>query len=402
MMWFEWKKIFERRLNVAAMLLGYLLIGVCVFNYITQESIYYDEKTDSYITGIAAYRLGEERAAKQTDVISEEYMTQLIGEIQSYHMDLESDDAYSEVIRPLGDIFYFAAKNYTDMRADIMDRNALNAVDLTEGARFYEQRMKKITDYLNMDFSYGNYKEAEKAYWLRKAEDTVTPFRWGSTSVMNSVLYTVEIGFYLWFVIIICTSSVFSSEYESGAALLLLTTKYGKDRLIWSKIAVTVLFTVGYLSVGILAGVGVIGLLLGFTGANLPVQLWNSVIPYNLSVGQVCLGTFAIVLLIGLALVLVLLCCSARLRSSLATLVIGGTILIAPAFFPMSKKSGLWNHINYLFPVRVMDFKKMLGSFVSYPVGDCVIPYVWMMVIVYAVIGGVALLLIRKGFVKER
>ena len=401
MMWFEWKKIFERRLNVAAMLLGYLLIGVCVFNYITQESIY-DEKTDSYIEGIAAYRLDQERTAKQTDVISEEYMTQLIREIQSHHMDLESDDAYSEVIRPLGDVFYFAAKNYTDMRADIMDRNALNEIDLTEGARFYEQRMKKITDYLNMDFSYGNYKEAEKAYWLRKAENTVTPFLWGSTSVMNSVLYTVDIGFYLWFVIIICTSSVFSSEYESGAALLLLTTKYGKDRLIWSKIAVTVLFTVGYLSVGILAGVSVIGLLLGFTGSDLPVQLWNSVIPYNLSVGQVCLGAFAIVLLIGLALALVLLCCSARLRSSLATLVIGGTILIAPAFFPMSKKSGLWNHINYLFPVRVMDFKKMLGSFVSYPVGDCVISYVGMMVIVYAVIGSAALLLIRKGFVKEK
>lgn len=399
MMWFEWKKIFERRLNVAAMLLGYLLIGVCVFNYITQESIY-DEKTDSYIAGIAAYRLDQERAAKQTDVISEEYMTQLIGKIQSYHMDLESDDAYSEVIRPLGDIFYFAAKNYTDMRADIMDRNALNEIDLTERAHFYEQRMKKITDYLNMDFSYGNYKEAEKAYWIRKAEHTVTPFRWGSKGVMDALLDTIAIGFYMWFVIIICTSSVFSSEYESGAAALLLTTKYGKDRLIWSKIAVTVLFTVGYLSIGTFVAVGVIGLLLGFSGADLPAQLWNSVIPYNLTTGQVCLGNFAIVLLIGLALALVLLCCSARLRSSPATLVIGGAILIAPAFFPMSKESGLWNHINYLFPVRVVDLKAVLGSFVSYTVGDFVIPYVGMLVIVYVVIGFFALALTRKGFVR--
>ena len=399
MMRFEWKKIFERRLNVAAMLLGYLLIGVCVFSYISQET-FYDEKTDSYIKGIEAYRLEQRKAAQQTDVISEEYMTRLIGGIQSHDMDLESDDAYAEVIRPLGDVFYFAAKNYTDMRSDISDRNALNAVDLTEGARFYEQRMKKITEYLNMDFSYGNYQESEKAYWIRKAEDTVTPFRWGSTSVMNSVFLTVAVGFYLWFVIVICASSVFASEYESGAASLLLTTKYGKDRLIWSKIAVTVLFTVGYLSVGILAGVGVMGLLLGFAGADLPVQLWNSVIPYNLTLGQACLGSFGIILLIGMTLAFVLLCCSARLRSSLATLVIGGVILIAPAFFPMSKESGVWNHINYLFPVRVVDLKKMLGSFVSYPVGDFVIPYVGMFVIVYVVIGVLALLLIRKGFVK--
>lgn len=401
MMRFEWKKIFERRLNVAAMLLGYLLIGVCVFNFITKES-FYDEKTDQYIEGIAAYRLDQERAAEQTDVISEEYMTQLIGGIQSYDMDLEGDDAYAEVIRPLGDLFYFAARNYTDMRADIVDRNALNAVDLTQGARFYEQRMEKITDFLNMDFSYGNYRESEKEYWIQKAENTIVPFRWGSISVMRSVYNTIVIGFYLWFVIVICISSVFSSEYESGAASLLLTTKYGKDRLVWCKIAAAVLFSAGYLSIGILAGVGVVSLLLGFAGKDLPVQLWNSVIPYNLTFGQVCLMSFGIILLIGVSLALMMLCCSARLRSSLATLAIGGVILFAPVFLPMSKESGVWNHINYLFPVRVAEFRQMIGLFVSYPVGNCVIPYVGMLVIVYAVIGALALLLIRKGFVKAR
>jgi len=401
MIWFEWKKIFERRLNVAAMLLGYLLIGVCVFNYISQAS-FYDEKTDTYIEGIAAYRLSEERAAGQTDVISEEYMTRLIDGIQSYDVDLESDDAYLEVIRPLGDIFYFAAKNYTDMRESIVDRNALNQVDLTDGAQFYAQRMKKITDYLNMDFSYGNYKEAEKAYWIRKAESTMAPFRWGSKGIMDSVFNTIAIGFYLWFVIVICVSPVFSSEYESRAAALLLTTKYGKSRLIWVKIAAAVLFTVGYLSIGTLAAVGVIGLLLGFSGADLPIQLWNSVIPYNLTIGQVCLWNFGIIIFIGVTLALVQLCCSARLHSSLAALVIGIAVIIAPAFFPMSKESGLWNHINYLFPVRAADLKTMLGSFVSYTVGDCVIPYVGMVLIVYVVIGGAAFVLIRRGFVKAK
>lgn len=401
MMWFEWKKIFERRLNVAAMLLGYLLIGVCVFSYISQAR-FYDEGTDSYIKGVEAFHRSQERAAKQTEVISEEYMTWLIGEIQSYGMDLESDEAYSEVIRPLGDIFYFTAKHYTDMRQSISDRNALNRVDLTDGARFYEQRMEKIMDYLNMDFSYGNYKESEKAYWLQKAENTKIPFRWGGKSVMDLVWDIIEIGFYLWFVVIICTSSVFSSEHESGAASLLLTTKYGKDRLIWSKIAVAILFTAGYLSIGILPAVGVVGILLGFTGADLPIQLWNSVIPYNLTVGQTCLISFAMVLLVGITIALVLLCCSARLRSSLATLVIGMAIIIAPAFFPMSRESGLWNHINYLFPVRAVDLKQVLGAFVSYTVGDFVIPYVGMIVVVYAVISVVALVRIRGGFVKAR
>ena len=109
MMRYEWKKIFERRLNVVAMLLGYVLIGICVFSYISQESIY-DEKTDSYIEGIEAIRMEQARAESQTDVITEEYMTELIREIQDYNMDLESDEAYMEIIRQLGGHLLFRGR----------------------------------------------------------------------------------------------------------------------------------------------------------------------------------------------------------------------------------------------------------------------------------------------------
>ncbi len=398
---YEWKKIFERRLNLAAMLLGYLLIGICVYNYITQE-ICYDAATDSYIEGVAAYRMQEELAQSQTDVITEAYVTDLIRDIQSRGIDLESDDAYTEIIRPLGDMFYFVSKNYTDMRSKNTDMDALDKVDVSEGAHFYEHRMEKITDYLNMDFSYGNYTEAEKAYWIAKAGRTNVPFRWGSKSVMNQVGEMMFAGFYLWFVVVICVSSVFSSEYESGAAYLLLTTKYGKDRLVRSKIGVAALFTVGYLTGGALLAVVPAALLLGLPGADLPVQLWNPVIPYNMTIGQTCLGMFGLLLLIGSAIALALLCCSAGLRSSLATLVIGMAVIIAPAFFPMSKQSGLWNHINYLFPVRAFNLEDVMGSYVSYAAGNVVISYTAMVVIVYTVIGAAALLLIRRMFVKVR
>ncbi len=401
MMRYEWKKIFERRLNVAAMLLGYLLIGICVYNYITQESCY-DAATDSYIEGVEAYRMQEELAQSQTDVITEAYVTDLIRDIQSRGIDLESDDAYTEIIRPLGDMFYFVSKNYTDMRSKNTDMDALDKVDVSEGAHFYEHRMEKITDYLNMDFSYGNYTEAEKAYWIAKAGRTNVPLRWGSKRVMNQVGELLFAGFYLWFVVVICVSSVFSSEYESGAAYLLLTTKYGKDRLVRSKIGVAALFTVGYLTGGALLAVVPVALLLGLPGADLPIQLWNPVIPYNMTIGQTCLGMFGLLLLIGSAIALALMCCSAGLRSSLATLVIGVAVIIAPAFFPMSKKSGLWNHINYLFPVRAFNLEDVMGSYVSYAAGNVVISYTAMVVIVYAAVSAVALLLIRRMFVKVR
>lgn len=399
MMRFEWKKIFERKLNIAAMILGYVLIAFCLFNFITQAS-FYDQDSQAYVYGIDAYRLSREAAENGPDFISDEYATRVIKEIQSCNMDLESDDAYVKIIRPMGDLFYFLSRNYTDQRESIIDRNILNTVDLTDGSHFYDQRMKKITDYLNTDFSFGNYSSAEKEYWIRKAQDTNTPFAWGDKSTMDTIWLIIGIGFYLLFVIIICVSSVFSAEHESGAANLLLTTKYGKDRLIRAKISVSLLFTVGYLLVGNLTAILAMGLLLGFSGRDLPVQLWNSVIPYNLTVGQACILNLGLVLLIAMAVALFLLFCSARLHSSLATLVIGMALLVAPAFFPMSKTSGLWNHINYLFPVRTIDLKGVLSSFISYGFGDLVIPYVGMIAFVYTLIGTVSLLFTRKGFVK--
>lgn len=402
MMRFEWKKIFERRLNVVAMILGYVLLGVCAFSYVSLSK-YYDEETESNIEGIVAIRMERERDEGLTDAVTEEYMTRLIGEIQKSGIDLENDEeAYTKIRRSLGDIFYFASKNYTDMRDQRTDMNALGKVDLTEGARFYEQRMKKITDYLDLDFSFGNYKEAEKEFWIRKAGNTAVPFRWGSKVVMYIIQELIGVGFWLWFVVVICVSSIFSSEYESDAASLLLTTRHGKDRLIGAKIATAVLFAVVYPSLGIGMVVGGIGLLLGFPGAELPVQLWDSVIPYNMTAGQMCLGSFAMILLMSVVITLVLLGCSAGLRSSLATLVIGAAVMIAPAFFPMSKKSGLWNHINYLFPVRAMNLKDVLGAFVSYTVGNHVISYLGMILIVYTAVGVMALLSIKKGFLRAR
>lgn len=398
---YEWKKIFGRRLNIIAMISGYVLLAGCVFSFINGAA-FYDKETDSYVEGIEGIRLEQERAEEKEDEISEEYITRVVKEIQDYGMDLESDEAYRKVIRPMGDLFYFIAGNYTDMREQYADRNALMEIDLTDGARFYRQRMNKITDYLNMDFSYGNFSQAEKEYWIQKAENTIIPFAWGDKCIMDMVWNIIVIGFYLWFVIVICVSPVFASEHESGAASLLLTAKYGKDRLIRCKIAASVLFAAGYLFVGIASGVCAIGLLFGFPGIDLPVQVWNSVIPYNLAAGQACFYNLLILLLIGIVITLFVLFCSARFKSSLATMAAGIIILIGPVFFPMSKNSGLWNHMNYLFPVRAVFLKEALGAYVSYTLGKWVVPYAVMVVLVYLVIGIVLLIFTRKGFIKVK
>lgn len=110
---------------------------------------------------------------------------------------MDSDEAYRQVIRPKLDILHVLCSNYMEM-GYYVDWNKLNGISTEGSIGFYERRMEKVEEYL-------------------------------------------KIAFYLMFVLAVCILPVFASEYESGAAALLLTTKYGKTKLIWAKISAAVL-----------------------------------------------------------------------------------------------------------------------------------------------------------------
>lgn len=397
---FEWKKIVQRKLNVVAMLVGYVLIGICLFCYISQAS-YYDVKTNTYITGVKAYHENRLKNEAMTDYLTEEYVTEVIAQIQEKNMDLESDVGYTEVIRPIGSLFYLLGNHYQSSQ-EYGKLNRLNEVSISNGARFYERRIEKINELLNMDYSFGNYSEEEKEFWLNKALEVDTPLNWGDKCSMDTVWMIISISFYLLFVIMICVSPVFASEYESGAAALLLTTKHGKNKLIIAKIITAIVFSLVYLFVGIGTAVGIFGMVVGIWGTELPIQLVRTTIPYDWSIGKACVISFAIILLVALAIALFTVMLSARTKGSMVTLVIDFVLLIGPAFFPMSKESGLWNHINYLFPVRAIMVEEVISAFNSYQIGTLVISYLGMVVIVYSVVAILSLFGVKNGFAKHQ
>ena len=116
MLRFELMKIFKNKLNMTAMVLGYLLIAVCIVSYISSEEVY-DSRTDSYVKGLEAFSAGRNQAESQTDYITEEYVTEFIRELQASPLDLDSDEGYIEVVRPQGSMFYLIANSYADVDA---------------------------------------------------------------------------------------------------------------------------------------------------------------------------------------------------------------------------------------------------------------------------------------------
>lgn len=398
MIYFEWKKLFDRKLNVTAMLAGYLLILVCVVYSIKNFSCY-DKESHSYINGLEGFRLSREKNEEMTDFLTEDYLTRLTESIQAKNIPLNTDEGYIEMIRPMYDMLWVLCNNYTDIRGTF-DWKTLNKIATENGIGFYKRRIEKVEIFLNTDFSFGNYSEAEKAFWLAMEQKVDTPFQWGDKSSMDFVWDMILIAFSLVFVIAICISPIFASEHESGAVALLLTAKNGKNRLIYAKMIVAVLFSTFYMTFGIGLGIASVGLTVGIHGAMLPVQLWGTIIPYNWSVGFACTVSFAMMLLIALTVTLFTAFLSSKTKASTATLVIDFLLLAGSALLPMSKESSLWNHINYLFPVKVMNVKEVIKTFNSYQLGSVILPYLKMAAGVYLTIGALSVMGVKRNFIK--
>lgn len=404
MVYYELKKILHRRFSFAMMIAGYILIITCAVVQ-TRALYFYDVDTQKYIYGIQAYKMEAAKNNALTDYLTEEYMTDFVADIQNRRkeLNLTPDEAYAETIRPFNDLVYVILSNYTDLYDDnYIKWEMIDEIPTEGGIDFYQRRIDKVRNYLNMDFSYGNYSEEEKTYWLEKERTIQTPFKWGDKDAMELIWTIIQLSFYLVFVIAVCIAPIFADEYESGAAALLLTTRFGKSRLIAAKIITAVMFAISYLTIGIAIGIIIVGVSIGFPGADLPLQLWGTVIPYGWSIGQTCVISFMISLLVTIAITSLTMLMSSRIKTSIATIVLDFALLIGPAFLPMSKTYGLWNHINYLFPVRVMLTKDMLSTFNSYQLGTVVISYLGMGIIVYTTVSIISLFCLKNGFAKHQ
>ena len=76
MIYYEFAKIFRRKVNVIVMLAGIVLMVVCAVNYVRQEP-FYDKASGTYVNGREAFRLEEKTNNEMADYLTEEYLTAL-------------------------------------------------------------------------------------------------------------------------------------------------------------------------------------------------------------------------------------------------------------------------------------------------------------------------------------
>ncbi|MDD6038275.1 MAG: ABC transporter permease subunit [bacterium] len=397
---YELKKIFQKKTNLIAMLVGYVILLITTVYPVIGETEYLYEQDIEY-QGVEAIRFNEDFAKNQTEVLTEDYVTAVLAEIQESNMDPNTDEGYLAFNDSYGNLFNYLVKSYQPIGDDEHRPELLMDVDLTQGAQFYERRVQRVRDFVNQDFSFGNYSEDEKEYWIKKAESVKTPFVWGDTFVLKQYDTVIALAFYLLFVLIICLSGTFSAEHEKGTAGILLSTRHGQRRLVYEKGLAAYIFGFSYVIVGYLISFLWLGVTIGAKGIHLPVQLLDSAICHSMNMGQFLLLQMLISMVVIFFEVTLVLFVSAFTKTTMGTMSLILAGLIIPAFIPFSKGSRLFNHVLALAIVRMVDLKGCLMSFLDYRIGPVILDLPTTTILVHLAATGILLIFLRKAFVKR-
>lgn len=199
----------------------------------------------------------------------------------------------------------------------------------------------------------------------------------------------------------ICIAPVFSGERQNRTEALLLAAKHGRGRMITAKMAASFTFVFLYIAFCCLAGAAVSITLLGTEGWNLPVQLWDTLIPYPMTALGACAANLFIIFQLAAFLTALSLLLSALSRNPMVVLAVDVVFFFGTVFLPFSQSQGLWNKLLYLLPIHSCNLYTVLKTYNSYQFGDVVIPYPHMIFIVYILLTVLCLMGVRKGLRKS-
>ena len=209
----------------------------------TLEDLYLFHFRENMLSGKAAVLYRKEIYIHTlSGVLTEERVTQDINEYQKIFSDLNNltsmrggemalkDDVYYKYFEPRRSYLNMIGNAYSNN--ELGSSNLLN-VSLDNGAQFYEARNKTIVERIsdNEDLN-----KLEKNYWIQKALAVDTPFEygyalgWSNFGSASEMLIVCIIG------ICIAIAPVFAEEYRTGTASIILSTRYGKNKVITAKI----------------------------------------------------------------------------------------------------------------------------------------------------------------------
>lgn len=390
---FEFRKIYKKRMNMVVSCITIFLIAVFGIANITQ-SYTYNEKGEKvsgklyvkYMKQIAKKSGGELTNEKAQDILAE-YQNMVAtpgyyeGEGEDGHF---TDEVYCSYFIPHRQILLDIAHVYDDPGMQTWGSN-LDKLSLNDIKPLYEAKKDRFQMILEAGSGDWNYTTAEKQYWTKRYARIAEPVTYGYAEGWSTWFDMAGFFFYVLVGMFIIMSTVYAGEYEQKADHIILTTRYGKSKVIVAKNVAAFLYGFLLSTACILIMALICFGWYGVEGASLPVQSIYFQSAYPLTNVQAVLLYAIMYYLVSFMMIAMTLWLSARMKNGLSVLAVMLLFAFVPIFMNESVTNGLYNHILALLPYNAIQ-DGGYNTILSYPFGSCVLNYMNTRIVVYLIL----------------
>ncbi|MCC0658964.1 MULTISPECIES: ABC transporter permease subunit [unclassified Clostridioides] len=405
---FELKKIIRRKSTIAV-ILGSLVLSIFLFALMPLKEKSYDDNGKEY-RGLQAIELGKQQSKLNEGYITDKKVENSIRKYQKIFNNpnniVKDENGFSNFKQDVYLRFFYPNKTFynfiTESYSEPNDINSiiLQSISLKNRTNLYKFRNEKVNTILNSEYSDGNYTQKEKEFWLSKNKKINEPYLNGYYEGWNYFLLGRDLLIFTILAICISIASVFSGEYQSGTDSVILSSKYGKTKVITAKIISSFLFGTIVFTINTIISIGILLLSFGVDGWNLPLQLTVSSTPYPVTFLQATLLSILVIYMILIALIGFTLLLSSCMKSPFPVLITDIALLFIPLFLKYSETNWLYNQILRILPSNAISFS--FSEYINYRFGSLIIDLPTMIIFTGLILSIIILPFIKNNFRKHQ
>lgn len=324
-------------------------------------------------TGLAAIAKLREARNQWEGELDEEKLRSVIQELQRINATPEAqskdynqnDIAYGwkQGIMPIRDTMnYTYAANFNSY-----DFNTAERISLAQAEDFYTNRTKLLKDYLYNGDGKNAFSEAEKEYLIQQYEELETPFYYDYNEGWSQLLYNSPTVIMLGALILgYLVAGVFSNEFKWKSDSIFFTSVHGRQKATSAKIKAGFIVITALYWGAILIYSLITLCVLGFDGANCPLQLgllWKC--PFNLTLWETYLLATVGGYIGNLFFAFLTMWVSAKTRSSIFAVTIPFILIFLPTFLDNLGVESISNLLG-LFPDQLLQVYQVIRYFRVY------------------------------------
>lgn len=373
---FEMKKILRRKTTWIT--LTVLIALVLISNVGTLLGKYYVEDKP----GMSKYEKMIIDRDNQRNIAGRKIDSELITEVKNAYKTVPYNTVehyslnpeYQKIAQKYETVYHFIqAVMSKSLNNSFRGENMSNISDLTIN-NFYSIRQEtavKLIGYMRLN----NHSKEKLIDYEKKLKTPIKAEYYGGYKRYITVMYANSI--LCIFAIVICISPLFAGEYTARTDQIILTSKYGKSKLIKAKLITGLLFgTILSLIISMITYIQIM-IVWGTDGASALLQLLLPFSPYSLTIVQVA-TILTICILMGIFLMVSFtMLLSSRLNTPFWVSVIANIMLFTPIFFRVTGRNTILYNMFGLLPTNMLEVNSVFSS-ILYEVGPLSVePYIF-------------------------